>query len=49
MVQGIAFVPEKVGQGLVWLGKGIDKVGEDIEPAPKAKKVKSKKAKNSME
>lgn len=40
MIKGIGFVPEKVGQGLEWLGDGIEKVGAKVEPEPKIKKVK---------
>ena len=43
MIQGVAFVPEKVGQGLEWLGKSIDNIGEDVEPNPRPKKSKKEK------
>ena len=38
MIKGVAFVPEQVAKGLGWLGKGIDKVGKDVEPKPKKMK-----------
>lgn len=34
MIKGIAFVPSNVGKGLEWLGKGIKKLGDEIDPSP---------------
>jgi len=32
LIQGVAFIPENVGKAINWLGNGIEKVGEEIEP-----------------
>ena len=36
--KGVAFVSEQVAKGLRLLGKGIDKVGKDVDPKPKKMK-----------
>lgn len=39
LVRGVGFVPRKVGEAIVWLGEGLDKVGQKIEPQNKNSKA----------
>jgi len=44
LVEGVGFVPDKVGKGVTWVGTEIEKLGKLIEPHQKAPATSPKKS-----